>query len=258
MLDALLVLQATPYAGDAPRLIDERGRARDYLRLDGPRRRIAGRRADTPGAAMPDAVWGLTDEVERLVAQGWVDRAVQHVAAAAGEPEGPGAVVLEQMLQDAIVRADRAELAARARDRLGRVRDKLPEAGPGRLPARYVAPYPAADAIADEATIWLTRAVDPVLEDWTRRYAATRAALILRTRPDATAVLLERAATPPIEPARLAVTPLLVALLDAHDPRRMATLRLRSAVEAGLPRGSDRDVVEGRRRRRFAVALRAP
>lgn len=269
ILDTTLALQRTSYQGDAARSIIERGRARDYVLRDGPRQRIDARRksaaATAPGQPTTATVWPLVDELRRLVEHGLVDRAVEHIVAATRAPGGPGLTVVERLLTDALIAADRPELVARVSHRLRRVRAQLPAAGTGSLRHGTEVAIEAPEGVADRAAQWLASG-HTTTDAFARQYAVIRAQLILRTRPDATAVLLDRAVLSDDVALRSALS-VLTQLLDAHGNESLAVQRLRARADAlleSMPRAdsgtaglSALDLAETRRRRQFAAALRA-
>ncbi|MBL4687437.1 MAG: hypothetical protein JKY37_22770 [Nannocystaceae bacterium] len=138
--------------------------------------------------------------------------------------------------------------------RLARVRESLPETGPGKLPAVRASGGHSADDVAEEAGGWLARAAR-TRDEFPRRYAIARGYLALRTRPDAVAVLLERLVSAP-DTDLAAARQLLLALLLDRDGRRQSNLRLHAAVDAAFPDAQGVREAEAQRRRRFAVALR--
>lgn len=265
LLDTLVALQTTPHFGEAARGTIERGRVREYVQRSGPAARIDARRTkDSAGSAnrlTTAAVWTLLPEIERLAWHGLVDRGVQHIVAAARSPEGPGLVTLERVLTDALHRADRAELVPRVARRLRLVREKLPQTGPGTVVPNNAGPSRTEELAAD-ATAWLVASAHAE-PPFARIYAAARAVLVLRRRPDALAAVIESARAPAADAAARtrgdavrAALPLLLALLDARGNPSAHTLRIRSAAEAADPARQAMHEAEARRRRRFAVALR--
>ncbi|MEM6996159.1 MAG: hypothetical protein AAF721_36970 [Myxococcota bacterium] len=257
LLTTLLALQGTPHTGDAARLLVERGRARSYVLSAGPQGRIDGRQQDAAadGRRTTAEVAPLADELARLCAHGWVDRAVQHILAAARPPEGVGLGVLRRLVGDSLIAANRPELQPRIAQRLALVRELPPDVGTQPLAPRLPSTLPSADAVADDAAHWLRRAVEASAA-FPRAYAVVRATLPLRTRPDAVAVLVERAVAGDA-PELVAARDLLRPRLGTHDGRRLSTLGLRLEAQGVWPEPDTVEAAEAQRRRRFAVALRS-
>jgi hypothetical protein len=265
LLDLVIALEASPHHDDAARLAVELDETRRYLQREGPRDRIARRNAErssTPVAT--EQLRPLPDDIARLLDHGLVDLAVARALEAAGRSEGPGLRPMEQLLRDALARAERGEYVALLEHRLARARARTPpppEHGPT-LPGPASEPsWPAPGSVADEAAAWIEQApVDPGLP---RRYALGRALLLVRARPDALVLLLDHATAEDASPALRQALGWLTTELAARDDGRLSWLQRRVAAEPDPTLRADdgtdseaRHQAEAARRRRFALRMR--
>lgn len=264
LLALVLALEANPYQGDGARLMVELEETRDYLLGDGPRGRIERRlaeRATTPWG--PDRLLPMPNALDRLIDHGFVDLALWHAIVAAQRPGGPGLHAVELMLRDDLVAAERGEYVALLEHRFAQARARNPGGpGPGEGTIGHAAevPWRSADAVADEAGAWIDRA--PEEDGLGRRYALGRALLVVRPRPDAVAVLIDRATDGSASEGLRRAAGWLAEELAARDDGRRAWQRRIVAAEAEAgPRQpakspAERHAQEAARRRSYARALR--
>jgi hypothetical protein len=217
----LQALEVTPFHADDALLADERDGVRAWLSGTGARARVAERRKDEwsgPGESSEA-------QLERLVAQGMFDLAVDRAAALAGRGDAPmGLSTLEALLVDAAARHDRPEGPARIRERLERVRARPtppPEHGPGQ-PRVVVWPWASAELVAADAIAWAGRARER--EGFARTHATARATAILRDRPDAARAVIRLAREDDAPPFVREAATWASAALTAQDPGRPCDL----------------------------------
>lgn len=263
LLALVLALEGDAHHGDAARLAVELDETRRYLLREGPQTRIERRLADRRGTPWgPERLLPLPNALDRLLDHGFVDLALSRGLAEARRPGGPGLRPVEQLLRDGLTRAERDEYTALLDKRLRQARVRPPsppEQGPGNIEHAAEPPWPSADAVADEAVRWIERT--SASEGLPARYALGRALLVLRPRPDAVAVLLDRAIDEAATPALRRAGPWLAQELAARDDGRLPWLQRRAAVERlGDPPPARspaiRHAQEAARRRTFAVTVR--
>ncbi len=262
LLALTLALEGSPYHGDAARLAVELTEVREYLGRQGPRARIERRLAERSGSAVGlDRLMPLPNDLDRLMDQGFVDLALARGLAVARRPGGPGLPAVEQLLRDALSRAERGEYLALLERRVAQAHARdpgRPSDSSGSIEHAAELPWPGAAVVAEQAAEWLEHAPqDPGLA---RRYALGRALLLLRARPDALTALLDRADDEDAPPGVREAIPWLVVELDARDDGRRAWLARRVAAEVPHDGVADtptaRHAQEADRRRRYAWVMR--
>lgn len=259
-----IALEGSPHHGDAARAAVELDEARRYVTRDGPRERLERRRAERRAMAWgPERLRPLPNELDRLLELGFVDLAIARALDEAARPDGPGLRPMEQLLRDAVARAERGESLALLDLRLSRARARTtppPEHGTGHTAHAAELPWPRAEAVAEEAAAWIERA--PPGTGLPRRYALGRALLLIRSRPDALVLLLDRTTADDASPALRAASAWLEPELAARDDGRLPWLQRRVAAqvthaEAGTDDARPIDhAAEADRRRRYAVRMR--
>lgn len=249
LLELLVDLENTPHAGDPASLMVERQRTRIYLQRSGPSSRIAARARSRPEARGmgTDLLLPFVHELDRLFDHGFVDLALNRAVSVGGDRGGPGLDAVVAVITEDLRERDLREYERRLGQRVERARRSLPKSrreGSGELAPELPLEWPTAAEIAEEARAWLALAHGRG-PDFARRHARTRAALVLRDRPDGVAELL---AAGPKDEVVAAHAGLLFALLDARDGESLTGLRLRVAFERGE--------ANERARQRFALAAR--
>ncbi len=230
--DVVASQQVTPFVTADAMEVHEHERALDYV----PRSTAAKPPADDDDDDDDDDAEPspATARIERLVAQGLFDLAVEHAIdiARSGDPV-VGLQTAEQWLRDAARRTDRPEAPARCEARLAGVRARKtppPETGEGELvPPTW--PWPGTEETASEADAWWHAAA--AAEGFARRHAIARALTTTATRPDAARALLRRALAEDAPPALAVARVELARQLSAFEPDRAADLPLVAAVEGG-------------------------
>ncbi|MCX4245737.1 hypothetical protein [Paraliomyxa miuraensis] len=255
-------LEGSPHHADAARLSVELEDARRYVQRDGPRGRIERYYGEHSGPAWTiDRLRPFPAVLDRLLDLGFVDLAIAQAIEEAVRPEGPGLRPMEQLLRDAMARAERSEYLALLDARLARARSRSPPPPEfGTSPLRTVPmPWDRPEAIASEAAAWIERA--PREADLARSYALGRALLLVRARPDALVVLLDQATAEDASPALTEAAAWLERELWARDDGRLPWLARRIAVHPrSHPTPSDAsdpsDASEAERRRHYALRMR--
>lgn len=237
----VIALESSPHHGDAARLAVELDESRRYIQREGPRTRIERRMAERSGITVLgaggfDRLHPLPNDLDRLLDLGFVDLAVARALAEAARSDGPGLRPMEQLLRDALVRAERGEYLALLDLRLTQARARTsppPEHGTGSTAHAMEMPWPSPETVADEAATFIGRA--PEDSGLARRYALGRALLLVRPRPDALVLLLDQATADDASPALRAAAPWLERELWARDDGRLPWLQRRVAVHPLQP-----------------------
>lgn len=243
LLRIVLALERSPHLADDALLAVEHQRTRRHLQGSGVAERIARTLGAATPAISPADLLPLPHEFDRLLDHGFIELVIQRALFLAGEQPGgfglaPVAEMLRRQLETRDLLAYSATLEARIADARA-LNPAPPEQGSQILPARVVLAWPGPAAVADEADAWLAiaDAAGPAAE-LPRRHALARASLLLRERPDAARLLLQRALDPAAarDPVRIG---LLLDLLARLDDESLAGLRLRVAAGPQPPLGDD-------------------
>jgi hypothetical protein len=254
LLALVLALERTPHHGDDALLTIERHRVRRYVIRPGPSDRIVRRLERWPPTLPkpdPDALLPRANEIDRLLDHGLVDLAIGRALDETVGPSSPGIDTARDALVERLREKDLGEHAELLESRVAQRRREKPQAPAVDSTSFHPAaptPWPTARATADAAAAWLD--VASAASGLARRHALGRAVLELDGRPDAVAVLLDRATRG--DEGSAPWIPVLLALEDARDRSSLGALRRRHRASA--PHRSTRgdDAV----RRTMALAMR--
>jgi hypothetical protein len=234
LLSIVIAWEHTPPFGADALEVWEQEQTIAYVTRSGPASRL--RAHDAPTQDTPPFEVGAGPRLERLVAHGLLDLAVDQAADLAGSGDPPvGLDTLEQLLQDAARRTDRPEALARIDERMEmlRGRSRPPTlTGAGVIaPAQW--PWPSTNSVADVATQWWVMA--EASEGFARRHAIGRALSCTATRPDAARQVLASAVASDAAPGLQAAREPLAEQLRAWEPDRRADLELELAGALAAP-----------------------
>jgi hypothetical protein len=223
MLAATLALEASHYAGDSAIVAIELGEGRRYVSRDDARVRIEKRLQGSPESTVldPDRLAPTVSDLERLLAQGFVEQAIARGLAIAG---GPGLGPIEQLLRDGLQRSEGDEHRAQLEARFASVRKQAGrpvEDGAGELEHAREAPWVTATAEADRMLEAIAAAP---ASGFARRRALGRVVLAARRRPDALLAAIDLA-TSSTDAKIVSAVPLLRALAHEHDDGTLRWLR---------------------------------
>ena len=223
MLAATLALEASHYAGDPAIVAVELGEGRRYVSRDDARLRIEKRLEGSPEATVldPDRLAPTVSDLERLIAQGFVEHAIARGLAIAG---GPGLGPIEQLLRDGLQRSEGDEHRAQLEARFASVRKQAArpvEDGAGELEHAREAPWATATAEADRMLEAIAAAP---ASGFARRRVLGRVVLAARRRPDALLAAIDLAASS-TDAKIVAALPLLRAVAHEHDDGALRWLR---------------------------------
>lgn len=256
LLELTLALEGGAPDGDGARLAVELPSTRRYVQGDGPRERIERRLAQRTARPWgPERLLPTANAIERLLGHGFVDLAIDRALAEGRRPDGPGLAAVEQLMRDELARTERGEYLQRLEGRFERERSrpKAPaETGPGELAHAAEPPWVPASAVAEEAASLIELAPERGLA---RRYALARALLLVRDRPDALLLVLDRVTDETASPALREAGPWLGEELAARDDGRRAWLQRRVAIDALAPPSTPHEA-EAARRRSYALRVR--
>ncbi len=240
LLRIVLALERSPHLADDALLAVEHQRTRRHLQGSGVAERIARTLGAATPAISPADLLPLPHEFDRLLDHGFIELVIQRALFLAGEqPRGFGIAPVAEMLRRQLETRDLLAYSATLEARIADARalsPAPPEQGSQILPARVVLAWPAPAAVADEADAWLD--IASAAAELPRRHALARASLLLRERPDAARLLLQRTLDPAAarDPVRVG---LLLDLLARLDDESLAGLRLRVAAGPQPPLGDD-------------------
>ena len=232
LLSAVLALEASHYAADSGIVAIELGEGRQYVRRTATAARIRKRLESSPEATQvdPTRLAPTVNELDRLLAMGFVDAALAAGISIGSKSGGPGLAPMEQLLTEGLRRAEGEEYAQRLAGRFARARKREPrppEHGAGELEHAREPPWPSATA---EATQLLDGLRDAPSDGFGRRRALGRAVLLGRRRPDALRAAIEEAARA-TDPKLSGALPLLRAVSAELDDGNLRTLRRAHATD---------------------------
>jgi len=248
LLEVLLAVEATPYAGDDGLLLSERAACRRYLQGTAVGQRLAEEGEPTPRELM--RTWPA--ELDRLIESGFVDQAID--LSIAYSPR-IGSDPIEAYLLSALQAHGREDGRRRAVERFTELRQREsppPRIGEEPLPEATAPTWPSVQAV-------VAPLFDRLSSPAPRRHSLAEALLALRARPDATLHALAelvpetRRSTESRRSDLVAEIDWLLPEVEAAAPLTGASLRL--AVAAGRIRTpAEGDASERSMRRRFALA----
>ena len=232
LLSAVLALEASHYAADPAIVAIELGEGRQYVRRTATAARIRKRLESSPEATQvePSRLAPTVNELDRLLAMGFVDAALSAGISIGTKSGGPGLAPMEQLLTEGLRRAEGEEYAERLARRFARARKREPrpaEHGPGELDHAREPPWPSATA---EATRLLDALRDAPTTGFGRRRALGHAVLLGRRRPDALRAAIDEAARAS-DPKLAGALPLLRAVATELDDGNLRTLRRSHATD---------------------------
>ncbi len=245
MLRAVLALEADASAGDVPLAAYELVMGRRYLLRNDVKARLTKAFEGETGPLTPSRLAPIAAELPRLIEHGLVDLAIGR-ALTLRKQGNLSVASVEGLLQQELGAAEGDEYVERLHARIERATKRGAGTATGTLEHAPDPTWPSASVVAREQL----EAIEAGDDGFTRRYALARAVVVLRQRPDALRVALDRASRT-TNPAVAGAVPLLRATLDELDDGRLAYLRRQVATDNAVV-----VVPEGMRRRSAALIAR--
>ncbi|MEM6290842.1 MAG: hypothetical protein AAGA54_06235 [Myxococcota bacterium] len=245
MLRAVLALEADASTGDVPLAAHELVMGRRYLLRSDVKARLAKSFDGETGPLAPSRLAPIAAELPRLMEHGLIDLAIGR-ALTLRKQGNLSVASIEGLLQQELGAAEGDEYVERLHKRVENATKRGTGTATGTLEHAPDPTWPSASVVARGQL----EAIEAADDAFTRRYALARAVVVLRRRPDALRIALDRARRAP-DPAVASAVPLLRATLDELDDGRLAYLRRQVATDDAVVTPA-----EGVRRRSAALIAR--